>query len=769
VELNLVNLLLVLLAAWLAGNLAERLRYPSVLGELLAGIVLGPPLLGLLHGSEALAVLAELGVLLMMLYIGMEIDPRELGEASWAGFLAAIGGFIAPFVLAYFVVVWFGGTSLAGLFVGIAAGITSLATKSRILVDLHLLDTRVAHVLMAGALISDTLALIAFAAIMGVVEVGTLDPASVGLVALKAATFFAVTAAIGYKVFPWIGTRLTKAGLTGRTFHFTLVLIIAVSFGELAELAGLHSILGAFIAGLFLRDDVLGRTLARDLMEAVREASIGFLAPVFFVTAGFAVSFRVFTGADLGLFLAIMAVAIVGKIVGTTLFYLPTGHGWREGVTVGMGMNGRGAVEIIVAGIGLERGLISQEIFSILVFMAIFTTATVPALLKWSSEWLRGRGELVRTSEERRGTVIVGAGPVGRLLGQLLSSSRPVWLLDSNPERCVRARREGLRTHCGNALQEQDLSQAGAAEADSLVALTTNPEVNALVARVARDVFEIPEVYVVQVRQEEQERDAAFRHLQASILFGGPVAREEWEHRVALGAYWESVVEVDESASGEAFSEELQEEKGGLLPVVVRRGEETLPFHAGIRLQAGDEVVVLRPHGSRKDTEDSFHQAVREAIVLDLDDPMTSDEFFQTAAKELTEDGEGEERLLVLEALRNRETIESTVLTEGVAFLQITAPAEEAGRMLVARCRDGITFPGQGESVRAVFILVRGPDGHRFRLRALASIATIVGHKHFDDRWMAAGSVEELRNLLIEPAPRVRREASARDAGGRTP
>ncbi|HSM08272.1 MAG TPA: cation:proton antiporter, partial [Gemmatimonadota bacterium] len=592
-HLDLVNLLLILLVAWLAGNLAERLRYPSVLGELLAGILLGPPLLGLLHGSDEIAILAELGVLLMMLYIGMEIDPAELVKASWAGFLAAIGGFITPFVLAYFTVIWFGGTTLAGLFVGIAAAITSLATKSRILVDLHLLDTRVAHVLMAGALISDSLALVVFAAIMGVVDVGSLDLAGVGLVTLKASVFFGVTVAAGYKVFPWVGRRLTEAGLTGRTFHFTLVLLIAVSFAELAELAGLHSILGAFIAGLFIRDDVLGRTLARDLMEAVREASLGFLAPIFFVTAGFAVSFRVFTGADLGLFLAIMAVAIIGKIAGTALFYLPSGNGWREGLTVGMGMNGRGAVEIIVAGIALERGLITQEIFSILVFMAIFTTAMVPVMLKWGVDWLRDRGELVRAHEKRHGTVIVGAGPLGRLLGRLLSPSRPVWMLDSNPERCAQAESDGLRAFCGNALQEQALSEAGAPRADSLIALTTNPEVNALAARVAREVFDVPEVYVVQVQQEVAERDAALRHLHASSLFGGSVARGEWERTVAMGAYREIEVEVKEAATGEAFAQGLRT-RGKILPVAVRRNDTVLPFHAGSTLRAGDTVVVLR-------------------------------------------------------------------------------------------------------------------------------------------------------------------------------
>src|SRR5690606_35761157 len=162
----------------------------------------------------------------------------------------------------------------------------------------------------------DTLSLIIFTLILGLAERGAVDVGELSLVALRIVLFFVGTTIIGLKVFPWVGHRLTEAGLTGRTFTFTLVLIIAVLFGELAELAALHAILGAFLAGLFIRENVLGRTLSQSLTNAVEDASIGFLAPIFFVTAGFGVSFDVFQ-TDLGLFLAIMAVATIGKILGT--------------------------------------------------------------------------------------------------------------------------------------------------------------------------------------------------------------------------------------------------------------------------------------------------------------------------------------------------------------------------------------------------------------------------------------------------------------------
>ena len=392
-EFSLLNLLLILLSAWVAGALVSRIGYPAIFGELMVGIILGPPLLGWLHGSEALAVLAEIGVLLMMLYIGMEIDPQELFKASWGGFLAAIGGFIVPFALSYVVVtLLFGGTTMAGLFVGIAAGVTSLATKSRILSDLNLLDTRIAHVMMAGALVADSLSLVVFAAIISIVDIGTLEASRIAIVGIEVTVFFAITIFTGLKVFPILWKFLARWGLANRTFHATFLLLITIFFAEMAELAGLHAILGAFLAGLFIREGVgVERRLAHELTELVRDVSIGFLAPIFFVTAGFHVGLDVFF-TSLPLLISVVVVATIGKIVGTAVFYLWSGNGWREGITIGAGMNGRGAVEIIIAEIALQAGIISQEIFSVLVFMAIFTTATVPIFLKWGTEWLRGRG-----------------------------------------------------------------------------------------------------------------------------------------------------------------------------------------------------------------------------------------------------------------------------------------------------------------------------------------------------------------------------------------
>ena len=527
-ELSILNLLAVLAVAWIAGNVVSRLGYPAVLGEIGAGILLGPPLLGLLQAGAPLLVIAELGILLMMVYIGMEIDLRDLGRASTGGLLAAIGGFVVPFALGYVATMAFVGDVWAALFIGMAVGVTSLATKSRILVELGILDTRVAHVMMAGALISDTMALIVFAGILSVITVGALSVAGLGLVVAQIVGFFVACWLLGIHVVPRLFSWLTARGFGGRTFYLTLALLVALTFSELAELAGLHGILGAFLAGLFLREGIRVKRLSHDITGVVKDVSLGFLAPVFFVTAGFEVSFGVFRE-DLFFLVTIIVLATVGKVFGTMLFYLPSGFGWREGLTVGAGMNGRGAVEIIIAGIGLQAGIIDQTVFSILVFMAIFTTATVPFMLKRGVDWLERRGELVRSDPSTKPVLIVGAGALARELAHHLRDVSSVTLLDLNARNVAIAREEGLDAIQGDALDPSALVRGGIDDVGTLIAVTPNPAVNVLVAQRAREAFVVPTVRALMRPDSDGGLFAVLESIGATTLFGAPIDFGRWD------------------------------------------------------------------------------------------------------------------------------------------------------------------------------------------------------------------------------------------------
>lgn len=596
-HLSLLNLLLVLLSAWVAGAMVARIGYPSIFGELMVGILLGPPLLGILHSSEALDILAEVGVLLMMLYIGMEIDAKELFKASWGGFLAAIGGFITPFALAYFVVtIVFGGTTMAGLFVGIAAGVTSLATKSRILADLKLLDTRIAHVMMAGALVADSLSLVVFAAIISLVDVGTLEIGRLLVVGIEVTLFFVATVFMGLKVFPILWNQLSKVGLTSRTFYATFLLLVTLLFAELAELAGLHAILGAFLAGLFIREGIgVERRLAGELTELVRDMSIGFLAPIFFVIAGFHVSLDVFV-TSLPLLLSVIVVATVGKIVGTAAFYMLSGNGWREGITIGAGMNGRGAVEIIIAEIALTAGIISQEIFSVLVFMAIFTTATVPVFLKWGTDWLQRRGELDRSSDERTGTVIVGAGATARAIAKALKTeSHPVWLIDNNMDHCKLAQEEGLDAIYGDALNEENLQDAHLPQAHWFLALTPNTETNILTTQLARNVFEVPEAYSLITRSDNGSLRNLLSEISASPIYSKDLDIEEWDQKLVHNNVLKPVeFEISEATQMSEMLETWHQKGKPFLPLAVAQNGKRVPFPSVDKLESGDTVVLFQ-------------------------------------------------------------------------------------------------------------------------------------------------------------------------------
>lgn len=587
-ELDLLHLLLVLVAALAGGRIAAVYGLPPVLGEILVGILLGPPLLGWLVETVALQVLADLGVLLMMVYIGMELDPRELGRVSRSGLLAAVGSFVVPFALGWIVAAWFGLPLLTSLFVALALGVTSLATKSRVLIDLGILDTRIAHVMVAGAVMSDTLALLVLTGVLGVAGAGLLGAGTLAFAAVKVALFFGAAWWLGMTVLPAFYRWMRRRGATGRTSHVLLVVILAVAFSLMSELAGLHAIIGAFVAGLVLRESIASHKLAFTLTEVVRDVSIGFLAPIFFVTAGFQVSLDVF-GTDLGLLLAIVSVAIVGRILGTAIFYLPSGHGWREGLTVGAGMNGRGAVEIVLAGIGLEAGVLPTDVFSILVFMAIATTATAPVFLKAGVAWLERRGELSPKTERRAGIVIVGAGPLARILARQLRDAHPVTLVDTDAANVQEAELEGLRALVGDPLESDVLRVAGIESAGTLLALTPNALVNVLAAQRAKEQFVVADVRSALTDETQGGLFHVLETFGGRPAFAFPVDVAALDARLAARAM-EGLPEDLTILTAEDIG---RLEPEGVLPLVVRSGDGTSLFVDWRDLEPGDEVVAL--------------------------------------------------------------------------------------------------------------------------------------------------------------------------------
>ncbi len=592
-SLNIVNLSAVLLAAYLGGLLIKKIGYPAILGELIVGIILGPGLLGILELTASIKVLSEIGIIMLMVYIGMEINFHDLKKASWPGLLAAFGGFFVPFFLGYYTIVMYGGTPLSGVFVAIAIGVTSLATKSRILVDLKLLNTRIAYVLMAGALISDTLALVIFSGIINFAESNSISFQELALISGKIITFFAITISIGIFVLPRLGKLMIKSKVSNSTLYFTLILIITFGYCELAELAGMHSILGAFMAGLFLKDNIFRKNISKELHKSFYDISIGFMAPIFFVSAGFSVDLNVFK-TDLGLLFLITGLAIVGKIVGTALFYIPSKNGWREGLTIGTGMNGRGAVEIIIAEIGLNMGIINNTIFSILVFMAIFTTLTVPVLLSWTTNWLRNRNELVYMVQ-KSGYLILAVNPISLFVARYLSKNGNVTFIDNNMEMASLAKAKGYNSLHGNILNTEFLSENVPEDISTFIGFTANSEINLQGGVMAQDSLLIPNLSLAlsktEVKGNKQnldERNIGMAPVHTSEM-------ESWCQHIQHEEFNEVKEEISADTTTKSWLKEKQINVSQTLPLLVK-GEsgEYRMFHKNDSLTKGEKIIMLQ-------------------------------------------------------------------------------------------------------------------------------------------------------------------------------
>lgn len=388
----IINLLLILVVAWFLGGLFSRYGLPVMLGELLAGIILGPPLLGLVTSTPAIELIAELGIFFVMFYTGVEMNPRDLLEHIWPSLAAAFGGFVLPFVLGYFTTRLFGGTLFQSLVVGLGISITAIAVQSVILHSLRIHRTDLGHIIIGAAIADDILSLIGLSVLLGLARSGSVEFGSVAVVFLKVVAFFGVTIVLGQFVLPRFTHKLHDR--EGKAFTFAMAAALLMAY--LAELAGLHLIIGAFLAGQFVRKDIMDEKIYHVISDRFFGLSYGFLVPIFFASLSFHLHFPL--TAEFIIFSVVLTlVAIVGKLVGSGIgLYFFRRSVW-ESTVVGFGLNGRGAVELVIATVILKlsdglmsEGVVSEPLltetqFSALILMAFVTTLMAPLTLKWSA------------------------------------------------------------------------------------------------------------------------------------------------------------------------------------------------------------------------------------------------------------------------------------------------------------------------------------------------------------------------------------------------
>ena len=377
-------LFVILVGAKLAGELFERLGQPAVLGELVAGVVLGTSMMGLVPVDPAdpygsiVHVLAEIGVAILLFEIGLEIDLRAMSRVGSAALTVAVVGVVLPFVFGY--VFWHlyeGGASLIAIFIGATLTATSVGITARVLEDIGKLDTVEARIIIGAAVIDDILGLLILAIVEGLAATGQVSLAGIAKLFGLALGFLAVAMIVGLATARWLFELVNRMRVRGVLVSAAFAFALLLAF--LADRVGLAPIVGSFAAGLILS----GTNQFDTIVERIKPVADIF-TPLFFVSIGAAVDITILNPRNpanheiLVVGGGLFAIAVLGKVAaGFAVF-------WRRfnRLAVGVGMVPRGEVGLIFAQIGLLGGILTRDVFSAILIMVMGTTLMTPPLLK---------------------------------------------------------------------------------------------------------------------------------------------------------------------------------------------------------------------------------------------------------------------------------------------------------------------------------------------------------------------------------------------------
>lgn len=379
----LLESVVVIVSVLLAGQISRRLGQPSVLGQLLVGVLLGPALLGWLHPTPLIDELSEIGVILLMFMAGLETNMADIRKAAVPATLVAVGGVILPFLGGWGFASFWGYPWATAVFVGVLLVATSVSISAQTLRELGHLKSRPGVVILAAAVLDDVLGILVLSVVLGMVG-GDVAHAAGGhgaepplVLLLKIAGFFAAGGLVGWKLLPPAMKWVSKFEASTAVLAFGIA--TALGFAWAAEFGGLAGIIGAYLAGLMLSlTDFRGK-----LIHEVEDTAFAFFVPFFFVSVGLTASFAGMTGSFLGFVLILLAIAIIAKLIGGGFGAKIAGLSTKESIGIGAGMVARGEVGLIVAAIGLERGLLQSELYTAMVIVSLGTTLVTPPLLKW--------------------------------------------------------------------------------------------------------------------------------------------------------------------------------------------------------------------------------------------------------------------------------------------------------------------------------------------------------------------------------------------------
>jgi Kef-type K+ transport system membrane component KefB len=386
IEFQMSFLLFIALAGYL---LASRVNQSAVIGEILLGLLVGPSVLGLITYTDFVSSIAHLGAVFLLFVVGMEFRFEEIARPRYL--LIAAAGVAVPWAMGFGAAALFRYRFGASVFIGTALTATSIAITANVLKEMGKLGTPAARAIIGAAVIDDVLGLLVLAVGKGLVA-GSVSLVSLAVVLGKALLFLGVGAAVGLYGFRRLLAVIDGTGFTKRfpevTFIFATMLAFLYAMG--AELLGLSAIVGAFVAGASLGGVKLRH--GKDLHAGAEYVQIIF-ASVFFVSLGILADVRALHLSVLLFVVVLTVVAFVSKLLGCGGVALLSGDRFREAAAIGFGMSPRGEVAMIVALIGLDGGLITQEVFVAIILVSLLTTVATPPVLR---RLLRAPGDALR-------------------------------------------------------------------------------------------------------------------------------------------------------------------------------------------------------------------------------------------------------------------------------------------------------------------------------------------------------------------------------------
>jgi K+:H+ antiporter len=425
--LFVAQIAVLLLVGRLLGEAMLRLKQPAVMGQLIAGLLLGPSLLGALfpHFQHALFpaakeqkamldALSQFGILMLLLLTGMETDLRLVKKTGGASISASLAGIVVPFVcgvalgevLPDAMLPDPGQRLITSLFLGTALSIASVKIVAAIIREMNFMRRTVGQVILASAIIDDTVGWMLTAVIFSLALQGHVDAFSLAKSVIGTIVFMGLSLTVGrrlvFSIIRWVNDTFVSDFAV-----ITAILLIMCVMAITTDLIGVHTVLGAFVAGILIGESPI---LTRHIDEQLRGLIIAFFMPIFFGTAGLSADLTVLANPTILLLtVALILIASLGKLGGAFAGGKLGGLTWKESLALSCGMNARGSTEVIIATIGLSMGALSQNLFTMIVAMAVITTTAMPPTLRWALARLPVRKEekqrLEREEMEAKGFV----------------------------------------------------------------------------------------------------------------------------------------------------------------------------------------------------------------------------------------------------------------------------------------------------------------------------------------------------------------------------